>query len=63
MHYSELYSGNITASCLVHTFALYLVGLMNTKLPVALNGVRAASWFMLQTIYLMWKHRNQLQRE
>lgn len=52
MYYNELYTRNITGSCLVHTFALYLVDDINTKLPVELNGVRVASWFMLQTTYL-----------
>lgn len=32
MYYSELYSGTITGSCLVSTFALYLVGDVNAKL-------------------------------
>lgn len=53
MYYNELYIGNITGSCLVDTFPLYLVGGINTKIPVELNGVRVASWFILQTTYLM----------
>lgn len=59
MYYNELYSGNITGSCLVCSFALYLVGDINAKIPVELNEVRVASWFILQTTYLMLKHRNQ----
>ena len=59
MYYNELYTKNITGFCLVSTFALYLVGDVNAKRSVELNEVRVASWFILQTTYLMLKHRNQ----
>lgn len=39
MYYNELYTGNITGFCLVSAFALYLVGDVNAKLSVELNGV------------------------
>lgn len=58
-YYNELCTGNITGFCLVSAFALHLAGDVNVKLSVELSGVRVASWFILQTTYLMLKHRNQ----